>query len=41
MRGLSEKFIKELGVVPTHEEKLKISKKDLPAEEMELVILSF
>lgn len=36
-----EKFIKELGVVPTHEEKLKISKKDLPAEEMELVILSF
>lgn len=36
-----EKFIKELGVVPTHEEKLKISKKDLPAEEMELVVLSF
>ena len=36
-----EKFIKELGVVPTYEEKLKISKKDLPAEEMELVVLSF
>ena len=36
-----EKFIKEIGVVPTYEEKLKISKKDLPAEEMELIVLSF
>lgn len=35
-----EKFIKELGIKPTNEEKLKISKKDLPAEDMELVILS-
>lgn len=35
-----EKFVKELGLTPTYEEKLKISKKDLPAEEMELVILS-
>ena len=35
-----DKFIKELGVKPVHEEKLKISKKDLPAEDMELVILS-
>lgn len=35
-----EKFIKELGIKPTLEEKLKISKKDLPAEDMELVILS-
>jgi len=35
-----EKFIKELGVKPRHEEKLKISKKDLPAEDMELVILA-
>lgn len=34
-----DKFIKELGLKPTYEEKLKISKKDLPAEEMELVIL--
>jgi len=34
-----EKFIKELGLKPTIEEKLKISKKDLPAEDMELVIL--
>jgi L-ascorbate metabolism protein UlaG (beta-lactamase superfamily) len=34
-----EKFIKELGVEPKREEKLKISKKDLPAEGMELVIL--
>ena len=35
-----EKFIKEIGLTPTYEEKLKISKKDLPAEDMELVILS-
>lgn len=34
-----EKFIKELGIEPSREEKLKISKKDLPQEEMELVIL--
>lgn len=36
-----EKFVKELGLKPTYEEKLKISKKDLPSEEMELVILNF
>ena len=36
-----EKFIKEIGLTPVMEEKLKISKKDLPAEDMELVILSF
>ncbi len=35
-----ESFIKELGIKPTYEEKLKISKKDLPQEDMELVILS-
>ncbi len=35
-----DKFIKELGIEPTYEEKLKISKKDLPQEDMELVILS-
>jgi len=34
-----EKFIKELGIKPTEEEKLKISKKDLPQEDMELVML--
>ena len=34
-----EKFVKELGLKPTQEEKLKISKRDLPAEDMELVIL--
>jgi len=34
-----EKFIKELGLKPRQEEKLKISKKDLPQEEMELVVL--
>jgi len=35
-----DKFIKEIGITPTYEEKLKISKKDLPQEDMELVILS-
>lgn len=35
-----EKFVKEIGLTPTYEEKLKISKKDLPAEDMELIILS-
>jgi L-ascorbate metabolism protein UlaG (beta-lactamase superfamily) len=34
-----EKFIKELGLKPRNEEKLKISKKDLPQEDMELVVL--
>lgn len=43
MDGLDsiDKFVKELGIEPSYEEKLKISKKDLPQEEMELVILSF
>jgi len=35
-----DKFIKEIGIKPTNEEKLKISHKDLPQEDMELVILS-
>ncbi len=35
-----DKFIKEIGIEPTYEEKLKISKKDLPQEDMELVVLS-
>lgn len=35
-----DKFVKELGVAPTYEEKLKISRKDLPSDDMELVILS-
>jgi len=34
-----EKFVKELGIKPTDEEKLKISKNELPQEDMELVIL--
>ncbi len=34
-----DKFIKELGLKPTEEEKLKISKRDLPQEDMELVVL--
>jgi len=35
-----EAFVKELGIKPTYEEKLKIAKKDLPQDDMELVILS-
>ena len=34
-----EKFIKEMGIEATSEDKLKISKKDLPQEDMELVVL--
>ncbi len=34
-----DKFVKEMGVNPTKEEKLKISKKDLPQEDVELIIL--
>lgn len=34
-----DKFVKELGIQPSYEDKLKISKKDLPQEDMELVIL--
>ena len=35
-----DKFIKELGLVPSYEDKLKINKKDLPQEDQELVILN-
>ncbi len=35
-----DKFIKEIGLTPKYEDKFKISKKDLPQEEMELVILN-
>ena len=35
-----EKFIKELGLTPEYEEKLKMTKKDLPVEDAKLVILS-
>lgn len=35
-----DKFIKEIGIEPSREEKLKISKKDLPQEDMEVIILS-
>lgn len=34
-----EAFIKELGIVPEYEEKLKISKKDLPSDTTRLIIL--
>lgn len=34
-----EKFVKEFGSAPRYEDKLKISKKDLPQEETELIIL--
>lgn len=36
-----DKFVKELGLSPRKEEKLKISKKELPQEDMELVVMSF
>lgn len=36
-----DKFIKEIGLTPSYEEKLKINKKDLPQEDMELVVLQF
>ncbi len=45
IKGLKEKiegvdnFVKEMGLKPTEEEKLKISKKELPQEGTELVIL--
>ena len=35
-----DKFIKEIGIEPIYEEKLKISKKDLPSEDMSLVIFN-
>lgn len=33
-------FIKKIGIAPTNEEKLKILRKDLPAEDMEVVVLN-
>lgn len=35
-----DKFIKEIGIKATEEEKLKIAKKDLPQEDMELVVFN-
>jgi L-ascorbate metabolism protein UlaG (beta-lactamase superfamily) len=35
----ADEFIKELGLKPEELDKLKISKRDLPAEEMEVVVL--
>jgi L-ascorbate metabolism protein UlaG (beta-lactamase superfamily) len=35
-----DKFVKEMGLEPRREDKLKISRKDLPQDEMQLVILS-
>jgi len=37
----ADKFIKEMGITPQYEEKLKISKKELPQEDMELIILKY
>ena len=34
-----DKFVKELGLTPQYEEKLRLSKKDLPQEDTKLVIL--
>lgn len=35
-----DNFIKKIGVTPTEEDKLKIMRKDLPTEDMEVVVLS-
>lgn len=35
-----DNFVKEMGIKPTYEDKLKISKKELPQENMELVIFN-
>lgn len=35
-----DKFVKELGIEPNYEDKLKINKKDLPTEDMRLVIFN-
>ncbi len=34
-----DKFIKELGLAPQHEDKLRLAKKDLPQEETKLIVL--
>jgi len=34
-----EKFIKELGLAPSYEEKLRLTKRDLPTDDMKLIIL--
>lgn len=39
LAGVDE-FIKELALNPTYEDKLKIEKKDLPSEDMELVVFN-
>lgn len=36
-----DKFVKEMGITPSYEEKLKISKKDLPSDDMELLVLKY
>ena len=36
-----DKFLKAIAVKPRYEEKLKVSKKDLPQDDMEVVVLSF
>lgn len=36
-----EKFVKEIGLNPRREDKLKINKKDLPIEDTELIILNY
>jgi L-ascorbate metabolism protein UlaG (beta-lactamase superfamily) len=35
-----DNFIKEIGVKPTYEDRLKISKKDLPQDSMEVVVFN-
>lgn len=35
-----DKFIKEIGIEPNYEEKLKVNKKDLPSEDMRLIVFN-
>ena len=35
-----DKFIKEIGIEANYEDKLKVNKKDLPVEDMRLVVFN-
>jgi L-ascorbate metabolism protein UlaG (beta-lactamase superfamily) len=39
--GTLDQFLKAIAIKPRYEEKLKISKKELPQDDMEVVVLSF
>lgn len=39
--GTVDQFLKAIAIKPSYEEKLKIAKKDLPQDDMQVVVLSF